>query len=1109
MKRTSKILILVLSLALILGAVAVVASAATTGITTKRTENFDKLVGAVAKDGKNPSGTVYEWTMSGRWGVVEKGTQADGNNYLLYTNRGWAKADTPYLGTGYSGAGTTARPTVAEAGTQEAPATGALSAPGSIENYPYLVFEFDVASPKGEFAYAAVGVQTRYATGGKYTTSNGKTTWGATLNSSSHGKGNTPLTMGTNASGSYIYSNNKTIYVNPYEFNHVTVVFEGVLTDTNASYRVHTYLNGEYLASYAEQTNTGFYEKPHLTWDEVRLSLGSKDTINANGEDGRTIAFDNVVTRLVDKSYTGNLAEVIADKADITEWEDNIYDPAKLPAAFPVAAIGNVEYTTVQDALVAAKDGDTVKIINNVKTAVIVNNAFTNVTIDKGNYTVELVAGNGMELTSEGNVYTSKETKTKLFQYSKNAQTAYGVDTLAAAIKDADAGSTVKLLADTNTGSTTITIDKKIAVDLNGYTIKALTEGSKSKASLFKMTTNGDITLTSSVKGGKIFNEGWNSATGVGANGVFNVQADTASLHINGNGPDGTPYLTLYTGVIVLGYANAFEYHIDGGMYIAVKSDQQGLLDVRKGGADATVKNAVFYTPSNVFGYGGRNLAIGDSNIVMDNCIVIGNLVKDFTSPATLTVTNTYITGTVDPSVTNYKKVEYGTGSTKLPTDDVKNNTVGTVILGAGTYVGGSINSSVKIADGYTLHDIALTKDLSYDSHTWKASADYTFDASSFNVTIATKAYTFKKVVGGEAITATWKDTKGNILGTSTVYTGGLADIPGTLKTAGVLVEGWLDYIPAEWNESLIVPDDATEITFTEKEGGKKTPVVAVQLLLNIGLTTHFTYNMYIPVRPEGIELTGVTFANSTDRLGKVSGTYTIAGQKYNRTQAWPGLAGSLNDMPAGIKFTYEGKTYAVNSTVSMTKYCDYILNEENGYSEGAKILAASCANYIIKGNNLMSSSDKKSGENVDKMTALLLANADRVTEMSVEGVKVPDLTEISKYVASAQLVVAAYGPSIRFNLTDAGKAAKVELTAADSTKTDYATKGYIQTANNTNILNYKSLTLTVTPEGGEKISISYNLQTYYLMLAGMGGTQDQLDFISAMYAYLAAESIY
>ena len=57
MKRTNKILIFVISLALALCAIAVVASAATTGITTKRTESFDKLVGASAKDG-NPSGTT-------------------------------------------------------------------------------------------------------------------------------------------------------------------------------------------------------------------------------------------------------------------------------------------------------------------------------------------------------------------------------------------------------------------------------------------------------------------------------------------------------------------------------------------------------------------------------------------------------------------------------------------------------------------------------------------------------------------------------------------------------------------------------------------------------------------------------------------------------------------------------------------------------------------------------------------------------------------------------------------------------------------------------------------------------------------------------------------
>ena len=691
-----------------------------------------------------------------------------------------------------------------------------------------------------------------------------------------------------------------------------------------------------------------------------------------------------------------------------------------------------------------------------------------------------------------------------------------GEKTFAQVIAAADAGTTVKLCSDIEwANKSTIDVGKKLTIDLNGYTLKACREGAPSsgtqaKTSLFRMTAGTDLTVTSSRLGGKIFNEGWNSGTGFGAAGVFNWNNDTAVLHINGN-IDGKPALAIFSGCIIEAYSSAAEYYIDGGMYITVTGDQQGMIDVRKAGRDGELKNAFFYASGNgVFGYGGRNTATDDdAHITVDNCVFIGNFASGFVAPQVMTVTNSYIVGAVRCGVNDtYKTVT--DGATKG-----QPNEPGTIILGDGNYIEGDVTGNVQYTDGVKLYEIPSTKDVTYLANTWKASANYTFDPSSFEVKEITKKLTFSKMttsVAPKTVSIIWKDAAGKVIGTSEAMPGTEAAIPADIEASIELVPGWLVAAPAEWNESLIVPEGVDEYVITAKEGGKVAPIASVDLFMNIRLNTHFEYHVYVPMLADGIEITNIAF-NNADRMGKYTsnyGKYRVGGTKFSMVDGWPGLASGASNTRFTMTFTYEGVEYTVNKDVNIIEYCSYILNfepaeDQADYSLEARILAANTANYLYRGLVALGNSASDRVKPLVEEYADLIISIDDEAELSAA-----DLTAVKDYITGTQLVVENYSVFMQFNLTDAGKAAGIKLStgATSATDTEYAEKGYIRT-NQTNIGSLKNVTVTVTPEGAEPIAVSFSLLDYYALLAANGANANTLALVEAMYGYAVANDKY
>ncbi len=1202
MKRTAKILAIVLTMVLAFGAIAIVSSADTVAgvnVTAEGTfEGLDAGYSIDANNSANPASTGYDWQLSGRTGTVSVGVSADdsGNKYLIYQQSPKVGSSGPYFGTGYGGkrsAGLTAktnRPSVDAT-------SGVLSENGTdIDEWPFLVFDFDIMSPTGKWQ-GNVSLELRSFMAGD-----------TTLDSVYYGKASqNPFVFSYDENGTYLSdkSGDVKMYVNPYEFTHVTLIWESVATETVRSVNLYVYVDGEYFFSYEGgnlPTNSsgtaftaGYYNNtPHMSYEEVRINWP------ATAASDHMTAYDNVITRLFDTNYKGNLATVLAAKDNLNDWDASLYSEDTVPFGVAVAQVGDVKYDSLAKAIDAVETNGTVTLLANVADPVTVSKI---VTINAGEYTAEIVGGEGyaVDTTTEGIykvvnsagrtveviwdecycypacedltvkhplnyyleevaifsnlydlynptytgyvgddgvIYTLKgwkntatdemidktttvteedvsagyidlepvyEVATLDMTYIKDGKLVYvatgsGV-TLANAVSNADAGSTITFMNDIDMDNTTITLSKAITIDLNGYTLKNMSVGKNVKNSAFKLNSGADITVKSSQVGGKIYCNGFNGS-GAGSAGIFNINNNNTKVTLLGTDAQGNTSLTTFSNILVHGYSTTTELYIDGGVYVGAGSDNMGYIDLRCSGADATIKNATIYTEhsSGLINYSGRVAATdSDATVTVDNCLLIASsgVVKSLVSPVVVKITNSYIYGDVTPQLnSNYTS-----------------NTVGSVILGEGVYLTGKTNEYVTFVSGYALYDDPTDKDVTYTTLTWvidKTAGDsgWVYTDDSFAPVVVNETKTFAKKTSNETpVTIIWKDAEGNEIGRNVALPGNTAVVPADMKTAGTLIPGWLDYVPAEWDKDLTVPSGVTEYVLTAVEGGAVTPIANVELLFNIRLTTHFEYHLFIPEVVEGIEITGVDFRG--DRLARynsfVATKYLINGANYTMVDAWPGfINGAAEDSTAGVTFTYGGNTYTVATTINMPAYCRYILETE-GYSDDAKAVAANAANYLYTGcvlaNNTAAAA--KVADIVTNYSAYIIAPTD-------EELVAPDMSAIADYVSGVSLIVEAYSPRFKFDLTEAGKAATVKLsTGADSgTDTEYATLGYIRT-NQTAIANLAKMTITVTPAEGEPVSAEFTLAGYVALLTANGADANTVALAKAMYGYAVANANY
>lgn len=1170
MKRTNKFLAVVLSAVLLCGAFAVFSSAdeaaEITGITVTREQNYNGLSpdwGGSASAG-NPTGDAYAWTMVDRVGEVTINTGDDGNQYMVFTQSDYLKASGPYFGTGYGGSGTTARPTYTD---------GVLIAKGDVANYPYLVFDFDFMSPTGEFSNTAIQLELR-------TFMDGDTT----LDVARIPAIDSLFRFNSDADGCYIYINSdpagtKT-YVNPYEFTHATIIYEAVCTETYRTLNAHVYIDGKLWHTaigeipdyeYAEDT-------PHLTYDEIRVNFP------AANKPTQSIGFDNVVTRLIDTTYNGNLKEVLASgEGDLSAWESNLYKEENMPLGLTVATANGQSFDSLQKAVDAVPAGSTITVLNDATYKVIIGKELT---INAGEYTVNLAGAENFGVREDDGVYTVSSTlgqqvavywdecycdvpcedmsikhplnhyepKVDLyakfydiynptyvdfmgggeflyrlvgwqtadgvaidknsavtmqdvsnryvelfpvyekflptFEYIKGGETVFsdGSVTLNSIFAAADANTTVKLLADYK-NSEKVTVGKTLTFDLNGYTYDATVSGAKYNAGIISVSS--PFTFTSSVPGGKAFS----GATNSGGDPLF---AGSGQINIIGRDENGNNTLSIMAPTLVQAWSNHAKLYIDGGEYYRTRSDNGGFIQLQNT-FNFEIKNALIYDPSgSMFFLPGRYAAASDDITAfgtVDNCILIAssNVCPNSFKEMSVTFTNCYIDGNLTAST------EYS------------GETAGFVTLGEGNYFNATITENVVLADGVAVYDIpnTLTANMAYNSYTVGGTG---FDDSSFVLNEHKKDVStakFTASASAEPIDVKWMAADGvTLLGISQAFPGTKATAPTDLDGEAV-VEGWIKAVPDEWIGDLRIPADATEFTVVAKEGGAIKYLEDLQMLFAIAMQTHFEYQLYLPSFAEdsGIKVTNVTLSSerTTNFNDNIARKVVISGKEYSYTNVWPGAVTAASDTPVSVTFTYNGQSYTVSTSVSLPYYCEYLLGD-NGYGEQSKDLAANVANYVYS----VAGAVGTSNNGVTKLGEIVANNTARIFKPEASELVVPDTKALNTYISGVQLSVAGYGPTLRFTLTSAGKAASfVRLSTGHSNTTNtkelYLKAGYVETAN-TRIRWINSMTITIE---GTEVKGTFTFANYIAMLQSTADSKS-MSVLTAMYGYgKAVENYY
>ncbi len=122
---------------------------------------------------------------------------------------------------------------------------------------------------------------------------------------------------------------------------------------------------------------------PYAWWPKTaRFEFSTKDTA------GREMDIDNFTIRKLTKDYNGNLDAIIAQGigAGTADWESDIYkNGEKTPYTTDAAEIKGVKYDHVQRAIAAAKSGDTITLLKDCGSVV---NVDKDLTIVCGDYTM-------------------------------------------------------------------------------------------------------------------------------------------------------------------------------------------------------------------------------------------------------------------------------------------------------------------------------------------------------------------------------------------------------------------------------------------------------------------------------------------------------------------------------------------------------------------------------------------------------------------------------------------------------------------------------------------------------------------------------------------------
>ena len=375
MKKSVKILTLVLSLALLCGVFAVAAFAddttETVGVITRFSTNFDGGKSFGAGDG----------TVVKDFGIDNKGSgtsstviDAKGNSYFSWK---YPVADKAGTAGNYS---------------YTAPKSGQAwnNPPATMfdgfyyGDMLYYVADFDVWFPKDvpdgsvsmyAYNYYVKGTSTKDETTGEVTytvTGNGTEAQPANRTAVKFyntDNGGVAVTAGLGYGEQIPMLNGA--------WNHITVITSSKVVEGKIVLTHYMAVNGIIADTwdYELPTKSDAYlvdGRPCWFPKTYRFEYG-------NDCKGNEMNLDNFTIRTIENNYNGNLATVLASGkgTDLATWESNIYDVEKMPYSTTVAKIGDKEFDHLQRAVAAAKGGDTITLLADVTDVVTLGDIIT------------------------------------------------------------------------------------------------------------------------------------------------------------------------------------------------------------------------------------------------------------------------------------------------------------------------------------------------------------------------------------------------------------------------------------------------------------------------------------------------------------------------------------------------------------------------------------------------------------------------------------------------------------------------------------------------------------------------------------------------------------
>lgn len=763
------------------------------------------------------------------------------------------------------------------------------------------------------------------------------------------------------------------------QWTHYTYIVKSVLndagtpSDTTDDYidlTFFTVMNGEIIYEYTPTLNLN--QSKFLGGDMTKIFFSDLRIVFGDGSSNTY--FDNLAIRAYDTSYDDSqLAGILAGGVgtDFTKWDRNAYDPANMPHGNKVATVGGVHYNSIDAAISNAEAGAVIELAKDDAASVTIDKPLT---IKCNGCTVSgITVGDGYfkSVIAESDTIVIKPASEAYFKITSNEVDTYLDDnSLKNAVEKADAGTKVYVLKDLYITTTTdasirasyLTINKAISIDLSGHTVY-FSQSLNSGYANIAISTSDEVAIENGTFVVSI-NQNYIDKHAPTTNPIAQNSSAPLFRIFTNNAKVTFTDVNAYCGAFIYSYDktgaevtfNRGEYHI--GRFVDVYGG--GLVEARANitvKADGTViclyNGTGLMTLVSRYESGERK-----SSAAFENCKILGtskshNVLQYLNNYTTIRFDSCDVFGSISPQ----KHANDTNGNNNsYPVGEAVN---GAVVLGEGTRLatGATLKSDVVIP-GDRMEIITASKSVTYALNLSTGSI-FDMKNADFKVTKTDKSYSFGLAVDKSLynnFTVTWyKEDGTTVILTQTVAEGTVGVLAPSYTPTGSN-NGWYKIEFDGWTTVNGSSEKIDLSTFTVTSNVNFYPVTTNSFPTaylsaaeyNLTLTGNITINFYLPEAPTGVTVIGVyDYYTGKAYEGKAM---TVTGGQH-RTVYVINTVGATELTTASklrivFTVTHNGEVFELtqNATVSPYKYAKLILED----SEKAKPVHSSATHTLI-----------------------------------------------------------------------------------------------------------------------------------------------------------------